>query len=213
MSPPDVHDQPDQADPVPAPPIAKDAVVIEEDGAPPAGTERGAPPPEQADSPVMVLGRDCAQRHLNHPDAVYCNIDGKALWNVTAFMRPGPRPPLGVLVDDIGNTRTVDRDLVVGRDPAGAELPTDLRGMAMWHLSDPDRSVGRAHAVLRLEEWTLKVGDLGSRNGTYVKSHPGEGQWRSVGAELVDVPPGAIVAFGRRVLRYHSHHVVPQSGL
>jgi DNA-binding CsgD family transcriptional regulator len=44
------------------------------------------------------------------------------------------------------------------------------------HLQLNDLGVSRRHAVLRVDEGTLFVEDLGSRNGTFVQGHPIDGK-------------------------------------
>ena len=65
--------------------------------------------------------------------------------------------------------------------------------------------MSRVHARIMLDGWDVVVVDAGSTNGTFL-CDPGDSSWHRIPAGSgVQLLPGAVVAFGQRQLRYHSH--------
>lgn len=85
----------------------------------------------------------------------------------------------------------------------GPESSADILSLGRSESNDivlSDQSVSKSHArlVVRPDQMTLLVTDLGSRNGTTYEG-------RRIGAESpVEVTSGAVVTFGRVPLRYVS---------
>jgi hypothetical protein len=174
-----------------------------------------APPPEPApevapashplaDHGIQVLGVYCKNGHFDDPSARYCAICGISMAQLTLVPRPGPRPPLGVLVLDDGSIFSLETDYVIGRDPSRDERVAagDARPL---RLEDSQGLISRAHVQIRLDGWQVQVVDLGSANGTGIWG-PGESAWRAA-PRLTPVPirPGTQIGFGQRQLRYESH--------
>lgn len=168
-------------------------------------------PPEVAPAPhpaaeqgVQVLGVYCKNGHFDDPSARYCAICGISMAQLTLIPRPGPRPPLGVLVLDDGSIFSIDTDYVIGRDPFRDQRVTDGAARPM-RVDDPKGLISRAHAQIRLDGWQVQVVDLGSANGTGIWA-PGESAWRPIPRLTpVTIRPGTQVGFGQRQLRYESH--------
>lgn len=85
--------------------------------------------------------------------------------------------PGGVLVSAQGSQWALDRDYVIGRDPAihsdvqsGAASPIEITG---------DQYVSRAHAHLASAGPIVTITDLSTPGGTYV-ARPGDKEWTSV---------------------------------
>lgn len=158
--------------------------------------------------PAMVLGVVCTQNHHNHPDAMYCSQCGTKMGvHQTTVLVNGPRPPLGVLVVDDGTTYSIDRDLVLGRDPASHE---DVRGgvAAPMVLVDDTLSLSRKHARIVLDEWSVMVCDLGSSNGTWLNRGPNPQEWTQVEVgQALGLEPGDRVRVGGRIVQVELHHV------
>jgi hypothetical protein len=156
------------------------------------------------DHSVEVLGVYCKNGHFNDPAARYCAICGISMAQLTLLPRPGPRPPLGVLVLDDGSIFSIDTDYVIGRSPLRDERVSGGAARPMY-VEDRQGLISRAHAQIRLDGWQVQVVDLGSANGTGILI-PGESAWRPLPRLTpVTIRPGTEVGFGQRRLRYESH--------
>jgi pSer/pThr/pTyr-binding forkhead associated (FHA) protein len=158
-----------------------------------------------AQAPSTVLGVYCKRSHFNDPAVAYCTVCGIAMAQATRRLVPGPRPQLGVLVLDDGSMYPLTGSLVLGRAPsldpavaAGSASPV--------RLADP--LVSRVHARIMLDGWQVVLVDAGSRNGTFVCA-AGQSSWtRLARGGTAVLATGAMVAFCRRELRYHSYRNV-----
>jgi pSer/pThr/pTyr-binding forkhead associated (FHA) protein len=81
-----------------------------------------------------------------------------------------------------GKSWTFEREITIGRDDSVADACVAL-----------DRYVSRKHALVRVEEGTILLSDLQSRNGTKLNGQPVEGETQLVA--------GAPFVVGRTVLR------------
>lgn len=157
---------------------------------------------EQAE--VQVLGISCSRGHFNDPASAYCASCGISLVHQTHNLVPGPRSALGVLVVDDGRVFTLNKDYVLGREPETADTVVQDKALPL-SLDDPDRTLSRVHAAVTLHDWSVRVVDLGSANGTYVDK-AGAGEWeRLVPQEPTTLRPGASIRIGNRVLVFDSH--------
>jgi hypothetical protein len=101
-------------------------------------------------------------------------------------------PGLPVVTFDDGRRLTLDRALVLGRDPVAEPGKLSVR------IDDPDRSVSKTHcAVAGLADGTAWVADRFSANGTCVIDAAGTVHACPPG-EVVEIPPGATVHIGGR---------------
>jgi len=170
-----------------------------------------APPLPRADEPApaadgapVVLGIYCTNDHFNDPRAPYCAVCGISMVQATHVSRPGPRPPLGVLVLDDGATFRLDTPYVVGREPERDAEVVGGRARAL-RIADRDGVVSRIHARVHLDGWDVHVVDLGSSNGTHI-CEQGTDTWIRIPSQTpVPIRPGTRVLFGRRGFRYESH--------
>ncbi|TDD66555.1 FHA domain-containing protein [Actinomadura darangshiensis] len=164
--------------------------------------------PKRRPSGPEVLGVNCKNEHFNDPRAHYCAVCGISMLQLTLSPFHGPRPPLGMLIVDDGQTVPLDDDQLIGRRPEGA--PEVAQGRAHpLRLTDHEESVSRRHALVRLREWQVDVVDLGSANGTALK-RPGEADFQRLAPDTpVELPPGASVRIGRtRVFRFESNRKI-----
>lgn len=174
-------------------------------GADAEASSAAAPPRPGA---VQVEGLNCGRGHFNHPHAANCAWCGLGMLQVSHVLVQGERPPLGVLVVDEQATFTLDAGYVVGRRPS---LDPAVDGVTLRELvlSDPDRSVSRVHATIRLDGWDVLVEDRESGIGTWViAGGNGQGQPERLepGRPRV-LRSGEHVHVGPHRLTFHSHHL------
>ena len=123
---------------------------------------------------------------------------------VTLLPRPGPRPPLGLLVLDTGAVFQLDGDYVIGREPT---LDASVEACEARPIFAPDDSgtVSRVHARIQLDGWRVLVTDLGSANGTRIQL-PGQAADEPLAPQVPAVlPAGSRVDLGGLGFRYESH--------
>jgi hypothetical protein len=121
--------------------------------------------------PVVQAVR-CVQGHANPPNADVCLACGGPIGDRSVFRVE--RPVLGRLRFADGLVVDLDRPLVLGRRPdqaASEKIGGEEPGFVA--LPDPQRSLSRVHAEVRIEEWHVMVVDRKSANGTVVVL-PGE---------------------------------------
>lgn len=153
----------------------------------------------------VVEGILCSRQHFNSPNAQYCSICGISMVHQTHNLVSRGRPPLGYLVFDDGSTFTLDGQYVLGREPeidpqigTGASRPIVL--------DDPQMSVSRVHAEVRLVGWDVQLVDRGSTNGTHIWNDADSAWQRLEADEPQIVRPGVRGAVGQRTFIYESPH-------
>ena len=146
----------------------------------------------------LVEGTLCSRQHFNNPLASSCQVCGISMAHGTPNLVERPRPTLGFIVFDDGTTFALDRSYAIGR-----ELPeVDDPDMTPLVIDDPEHSVSRRHAELRLDGWDVIVRDVGSSNGTRVWD-PSTSSWQRLETgEPLTLRDGTYVAVGRRVFVY-----------
>lgn len=151
----------------------------------------------------VVQGLGCAAGHFNDPRLAYCAVCGTSMTAASSHELEGPRPPLGVLLLDLGGTFVLDGDIVVGREP---EVDHDVAsGLARpLILDEPAQRVSRRHARITVIDWDVFVVDLGSTNGTRLQ-RPDEPPMRIPVQALTPITPGTIIWLADRWLRYESN--------
>jgi len=169
----------------------------EEDGL----TVKRADPVPQPESPPDRIGPDvpaliCPTGHVNPPSEAACRQCGAAL-------PPDPvmvaRPLLGVLRLSTGDVLTLDRDIVLGRNPPADS--TGANGEDRPHvvrLPSADGVISRTHLRVTLTGWHVLVTDLNSTNGTRV-TMPGRDPEQLPPGVPVPIRPGTVVALAEGV--------------
>lgn len=159
--------------------------------------------PDQSTPEVMVQGVLCSRGHFNDPRSRFCSSCGISMVQNTQVLTPGPRPPLGVMVFEDGATFSVAQDYVIGRQPEVSELVRD--GLALpLPVDDPERSISRAHAELRLVDWDVHLINLSATNGSFVWDETQQ-QWIPIPTgQSVLLCAGMRVALGRRSAVFES---------
>lgn len=91
----------------------------------------------------------------------------------TQAMHASAQAPLRCLVSERGEVFPLDRSLVLGRMPS---IPQgfEAEGPALITLDDPTREISGRHAYVRVASDGVSLIDLGSTNGTFLASVPGQ---------------------------------------
>ncbi|NNN20770.1 MAG: FHA domain-containing protein [Acidimicrobiales bacterium] len=184
---------PPQAVPYPlAPPINLDSEVDESTVARPA---KPANVGFEGNSLVQVQATFCPENHPNPPRSTKCRTCGNDIdsTEITTI----PRPNLGNLRFSNGAIVSLDRDILIGRNPKvdGVESTKVPQIVA---LTSPDQNISRNHAVVIIEGWHVTVKDLNSTNGTEV-TLPDEQPQRLRPNEPVQIIPGSKITIADEV--------------
>ncbi len=149
----------------------------------------------------QVIGVYCPKGHFIDPRHPHCPVCGISLAQQTVVPQEGPRPSLGDLLLDDGETVPLEIDYVIGRDPK--HDPDALAGLARpLKIVDAEGVVSRRHARISLVGWDVQIIDLGSSNGTFIQP-PGAPERQQVTPHVpIVIRPGTVVTLGRRWLRY-----------
>lgn len=127
----------------------------------------------------------CPQGHLTRPDQQLCRVCRQ----VVAPQQPQqvPRPVLGGLRLPTGEVITLDRGVIVGRQPQ--PLSDDGEWPHLVTLPREFTYVSRMHLQLTISGWDLLARDLGSRGGSTMRP-PGGAAERLHPERPRIVPPG-----------------------
>jgi hypothetical protein len=154
----------------------------------PATAAWAAPPPDKIGPAVPAL--ICPGGHVNPPSEARCRRCGAALPSDPVVV---PRPVLGVLKLSVGDVISLDRDVVMGRNPKpdfpgadGEERPHVVR------LSSEDSDISRTHLRVMLDGWHVLVADLNSTNGTLI-TLPGREPEQLRPGQPMPIKPGTVV--------------------
>jgi hypothetical protein len=153
-----------------------------------AHAPRPAPPPDKIGPAVPAL--ICPAGHVNPPSEAACRRCGAALPPDAVVV---PRPVLGLLRLSVGDVISLDRDVVMGRNPkadvagaAGQERPHVVK------LPSADGDISRTHLRVTLDGWHVLVTDLNSTNGTLV-TLPGREPEQLRPGQPMPIKPGTVV--------------------
>ena len=155
---------------------------------------RPEPPPDRIGPPVPAL--ICPAGHVNPPSEAACRQCGAALPPDPVIV---PRPVLGVLRLSTGDVVTLDRDVILGRNP-----PADFTGSNgedrphVVRLPSADGVISRTHLRVTLTGWHVLVTDLNSTNGTMV-TLPGRDPEQLPPGVPVPIRPGTVIALAEGV--------------
>ena len=146
----------------------------------------GLAPPDRIGPTVHALL--CPSSHANPPSNSSCRICGATLPPQNPVVVP--RPVLGVLRLFTGDVITLDRGVVMGRNPT-----TEFEGNERPHvvkLPGGEGEISRTHLKITLDGWHVLVTDLKSTNGTLV-GLPGRAAERLRPNEPLPIQPGTVV--------------------
>ena len=138
----------------------------------------------------------CPNGHVNPPSGTVCRRCGASLPPDTVLV---PRPALGVLRLSFGDTITLDRGVVMGRNPR-ADCPTGSTGERphVVKLPSGDGDISRTHLQVTLDGWHVLVTDLNSTNGTLV-TPPGRETQQLRPGEPTPIEPGTVVSLAQGI--------------
>lgn len=151
----------------------------------------------------QVAGLRCEEGHLNHPRSSTCAQCGRP---VATGQAPsgGPRPPLGILLADDGSVWSLDRNCLIGADPALApEVQAGTaHGIAM--KAGTSHVMAPLHAEIQVRDWSVYLVDRGAEGDTCVQA-PGAQVWSVLGRhEQRELTTGSHLSCGGRVLTFLS---------
>jgi hypothetical protein len=135
-----------------------------------------------------VSAQLCPNAHPNPPSSTTCRICGANVAKQDSVIVP--RPVLGVLRFSTGDVISLDRGVVMGRNPS-----TEYEGDERPHvvkLPSGDGEVSRTHLMVTIDGWHVLVTDLKSTNGTLVEL-PGQPPERLRAGEALPIQPGTRV--------------------
>jgi len=156
-----------------------------------------AAPPDRIGPTVPAL--ICPAGHLNPPSEATCRRCGAALPLDPVLV---PRPVLGVLRLSLGDVITLDRGVVMGRNPrtdfAGPNDPGGEERPHVVKLPSAEGDVSRTHLRVTLDGWHVLVTDLNSTNGTLV-TLPGRDPEQLRPGEPLLIRPGTVVTLAEGI--------------
>ena len=142
----------------------------------------------------QVLAVLCEKGHPNPTHASSCRICSSPLSNSSVTV---PRPDLGRIVLSTGEEVALDQDIIIGRRPRST--PSAGRTPArLVIVPSPGKEISRSHCEVRIDDWDVRVRDLGSNNGTYL-TRPGQAPVRLDGSVAMVLTPGDIVELGEGI--------------
>lgn len=142
----------------------------------------------------QVLAVLCEKGHPNPTHASSCRICSSPLSSSSVTV---PRPDLGRIILSTGEEVPLDQDIIIGRRPRST--PTAGRAPARLAIvPSPGKKISRSHCELRIDDWDVRLHDLGSQNGTLLM-RPGQAPVRLDGSVAILLTPGDVVELGENI--------------
>ena len=142
----------------------------------------------------QVLAVLCEKGHPNPTHASSCRICSSPLSSSSVTV---PRPDLGRIILSTGEEVPLDQDIIIGRRPRST--PTAGRAPARLAIvPSPGKKISRSHCELRIDDWDVRLHDLGSQNGTLLM-RPGQAPVRLDGSVAMVLTPGDVVELGEGI--------------
>ena len=142
----------------------------------------------------QVLAVLCEKGHPNPTHASSCRICSSPLSSSSVTV---PRPDLGRIILSTGEEVALDQDIIIGRRPRST--PTAGRAPARLAIvPSPGKKISRSHCELRIDDWDVRLHDLGSQNGTLLM-RPGQAPVRLDGSVAMVLKPGDVVELGENI--------------
>ena len=109
----------------------------------------------------------CPEGHANPTNYVRCRACGAELSQPARMITC---PPLGRLRLSSGQAVTLDRPILVGRQPSSVDV-SQLEGQSptLVTVPSPEQLISRNHVLIELDEWSVLARNLSAGNGTVLK--------------------------------------------
>ena len=123
--------------------------------------------PEYPAAGRQALSVLCPEGHANPTNYVRCRACGAALSQPARLISC---PPLGRLRLPSGQAVTLDRSILVGRQPSTTDVP-QLEGQSptLVTVPSPGQHISRNHVLIELDEWSVLARNLSAGNGTVLR--------------------------------------------
>lgn len=142
----------------------------------------------------QVLAVLCEQGHPNATHASSCRICSSPLGSTAVTV---PRPSLGRIILSTGEEVALDQDIIIGRRPRSS-AGADRQPARLVIVPSPRKQISRSHCELRIDDWDVRLHDLGSNNGTYL-TRPGQAPVRLDENVPTVLKPGDVVELGEEI--------------
>ncbi|MET3961228.1 hypothetical protein ABIE44_001162 [Marmoricola sp. OAE513] len=151
-------------------------------------------------SGATVLAGFCLNGHATGAYAPTCRVCGDDVPEQSP--RSIPRPSLGALVLANGEKVDLARSAILGRAP---HVPGDAdEEPQLVNLAAYGRDISRQHAEVIVHGWSVFVRDLGSANGTRIRTHDGQVLALTPGVAVPLAPDGVIEIAEVTTLEYRT---------
>lgn len=142
----------------------------------------------------QVLAVLCEKGHPNATHASSCRICSSPLGSTAVTV---PRPSLGRIILSTGEEVALDQDIIIGRRPRSS-AGAGRQPARLVIVPSPRKQISRSHCELRIDDWDVRLHDLGSNNGTYL-TRPGQAPVRLDENVPTVLKPGDIVELGEEI--------------
>lgn len=142
----------------------------------------------------QVLAVLCEKGHPNATHASSCRICSSPLGSTAVTV---PRPSLGRIVLSTGEEVALDQDIIIGRRPRSS-AGAGRQPARLVIVPSPRKQISRSHCELRIDDWDVRLHDLGSNNGTYL-TRPGQVPVRLDENVPTVLKPGDVVELGEEI--------------
>ena len=142
----------------------------------------------------QVLAVLCEKGHPNATHASSCRICSSPLGSTAVTV---PRPSLGRIVLSTGEEVALEQDIIIGRRPRSS-AGAGRQPARLVIVPSPRKQISRSHCELRIDDWDVRLHDLGSNNGTYL-TRPGQAPVRLDENVPTVLKPGDVVELGEEI--------------
>lgn len=172
------------------------SVTSDPDESPQAASAQASPAAHSSPAAVgpQVLAVLCEKGHPNATHASSCRICSSPLGSTAVTV---PRPSLGRIVLSTGEEVALDQDIIIGRRPRSS-AGAGRQPARLVIVPSPRKQISRSHCELRIDDWDVRLHDLGSNNGTYL-TRPGQAPVRLDENVPTVLKPGDVVELGEEI--------------
>ena len=142
----------------------------------------------------QVLAVLCEKGHPNPTHASSCRVCSSPLSSSSVTV---PRPSLGRIVLSTGEEVALEQDIIIGRRPRSS-AGAGRQPARLVIVPSPHKQISRSHCELRIDDWDVRLHDLGSNNGTYL-TRPGQTPVRLDENVPTVLKPGDVVELGEEI--------------